>query len=297
MLRVCTSGSPASGGRARTASGGGSALGVVLVALGVWLVVAVGVPDLSSVRAEVDVLGFWAGPFFAGLYALITPTPLPKTVLTLAAGAVFGVGYGLVVVLVGATAGAVFAFYLARMLGRDVVLRYFRTAAHRVYAQARRYGVWAVLVLRLVPVVPFTALNWVAGVTAVRIRDFVLATPVGMLPTTAATIAVGAVRRVRSLVAVPGRPRRAPVLDRWSCHGASSAPDPWSRPLITAGLDAHCVAANRSGYSLNAEIGGQLQTRFRSPRAPSTRRTAGHTLARVSSSPMPVPGYAASSRL
>lgn len=165
---------------------------VVLLALGVWLVVAVGVPDLASVRAEVDVLGFWAGPVFAALYALITPTPLPKTVLTLAAGAVFGVGYGLVVVLVGATAGAVFAFYLARALGRDVVLRYFRTAAHRVDAQARRYGVWAVLVLRLVPLVPFTALNWVAGVTAVRIRDFVLATPVGMLPTTSATIAVGA---------------------------------------------------------------------------------------------------------
>ncbi|MEO6881374.1 MAG: VTT domain-containing protein [Mycobacteriaceae bacterium] len=164
----------------------------VLLALGCWLVVAVGVPDLDWLRAQVAVLGFWAGPVFAGFYALITPTPLPKTVLTLGAGAVFGVGYGLVVVLAGATAGAVLTFYLARMLGREVVLRSFGTAVGRVDAQARRYGVWAVLLLRLVPVVPFTALNWVAGVTAVRIRDFVLATPVGMLPTTTATIVVGA---------------------------------------------------------------------------------------------------------
>ncbi len=163
-----------------------------LLALGVWLVAAVGVPDLDSVRTQVAALGFWAGPVVAGFYALVTPTPLPKTVLTLAAGAVFGVGYGLVVVLVGATAGAVFAFYLARVLGREVVLRSFGSAVGRVDAQAVRYGVWAVLVLRLVPVVPFTALNWVAGVTAVRFRDFVLATPVGMLPTTTATIAVGA---------------------------------------------------------------------------------------------------------
>lgn len=165
---------------------------VALLAVGTWLVVSVGVPDLDSVRTQVAVLGFWAGPVFAGFYALITPTPLPKTVLTLASGAVFGVGYGLVVVLAGATAGAVLTFYLARVLGREVVLRYFATAVRRVDAQARRYGVWAVLVLRLVPVVPFTALNWVAGVTAVRVRDFVLATPVGMLPTTAATVAVGA---------------------------------------------------------------------------------------------------------
>ncbi len=164
----------------------------VLLIAAVWVAVAVGVPDLASVRREVAALGWRAGPLFAGLYAVVSLSPLPKTVFTLAAGAVFGLGVGLAVVVCGATVGAVLGFYLGRLLGRELLHRYTGRTVERVDVQLRRYGVWAVLVLRLVPFVPFTALNYVAGVTAVRVRDFVLGTAVGIVPATAATVALGA---------------------------------------------------------------------------------------------------------
>ncbi len=165
---------------------------VVLLVAAIVLAVTVGVPDLASVRARADALGWEAAPLYAALYAVVSLSPLPKTVFTLGAGAVFGLAVGLPVVFSGAVVGSVLGFALGRLLGQDLLHRYAGRTVERVDAQLRRYGVWAVLVLRLVPFVPFTALNYVAGVTAVRRRDFLLGTAVGILPATTATVALGA---------------------------------------------------------------------------------------------------------
>ena len=193
----------------RSGSGSRRVLAVLLLAIA-WAVVAVWVetPSVAGVRARVDGLGRWAPVAFAAGYALSALLPLPKAVLSVTAGVVFGLGLGTAVVLSGALAGALLAFALARRLGRDWVQR--RTGP-RAAAVLQRLGAGpppsgrprapggfpgsglvTVVVLRLVPLVPYTALNLACGVSPVRVRDYAAGTLLGMVPGTLVAVSLGA---------------------------------------------------------------------------------------------------------
>ena len=165
---------------------------LLLVGAALLLAHFIGVPSPAELRARFAGLGWWAGVAYAAVYAVATLSPLPKSVFTLAAGAVFGLAQGLVVVVVGACTGAVLAFYLARAVGRDGLHRLTGIRGHRLDEQLARRGFLTVLVARLVPVVPFTLVNYFAGVTALRMPVFLAATALGMLPATTAYVALGA---------------------------------------------------------------------------------------------------------
>ncbi|WP_433042935.1 TVP38/TMEM64 family protein [Dactylosporangium sp. CS-033363] len=166
---------------------------LALVALVVAAALLVGVPDQQQLRGQVEALGWWAPVAFSALYAAVSLSPLPKTVFTLAAGALFGLVPGLVVVVAGAMLGAVAAFYLGRLLGRDTVRWLTGGRLDRLDPLLTgRRGFRTVLVARLIPIVPFTAVNYVAGLTSVRLRDFIAGTALGILPATTAYVTVGA---------------------------------------------------------------------------------------------------------
>ena len=162
--------------------------------MGAALMVAhlVGIPNLAQLRARFAGLGWWAGVGYAVIYAVATLSPLPKSVFSLAAGAVFGLAEGLIVVVAGACAGAFLAFYLARGIGRDGLHRLTGVRADRLDNQLARHGFLTVLVARLIPIVPFTVVNYLAGVTALRFPVFLSATVLGILPATTAYVALGA---------------------------------------------------------------------------------------------------------
>ena len=165
---------------------------VLVVALAAVLAAQVGLPDVAQLRADVAGAGPAAPALFVLGYAVATLAPLPKNVLTSAAGLLFGLVEGVVVVLLGALLGAVAAFALGRALGRDAVERITGTRAARVDALLSRHGLLAVLGVRLVPVLPFTVINYLAGLTAVRLRDYVGGTALGIVPGTIAFVALGA---------------------------------------------------------------------------------------------------------
>ncbi len=164
---------------------------VVLVGAAV-IATSVGVPSVGQLRASFAAAGWMGGIGFAVAYAAISLSPLPKTVFSLAAGAVFGIAEGIPVVLAGAMAGAVCAFFIGRVLGRDVVRRLTGRRVERLDDLLERRGLWALLVARLVPLVPFTAINYAAGLTRLPLLTFAFATFIGILPTTTAYVAVGA---------------------------------------------------------------------------------------------------------
>lgn len=167
---------------------------VLLVVLGIGAAVAarVGIPPVEEVRAWVGAAG-WAGPIaFAGLYGVLTLTPAPAAVLSVAAGLLFGMAGGLAVVMAGALLSAVGAFALSRTLGRRAIERVDSDRLRRLDALLRRRGVLAVIGVRLVPLLPFAALNYLSGLTAVRPRDYVAGTAVGILPGATASVAIGA---------------------------------------------------------------------------------------------------------
>lgn len=152
----------------------------------------VGLPDVERLRADIAAAGPVAPVLFVLVYAAATLAPLPKNVLAVVAGALFGLMPGIAIVLPAALLGAGAAFVLGRLLGRDAVERITGTRIARVDALLQRHGLLAVLGVRLVPVLPFTAINYAAGLTAVRARDYVLGTALGIIPGTSAFVALGA---------------------------------------------------------------------------------------------------------
>lgn len=167
----------------------------VLVAIAIGVAVAaraLGLDDVAALRSRVADTGPQGMALFIGAYAVVSLAPLPKNALSAAAGLLFGLVTGVLLVLAAATVGAVVAFWLGRVLGRDSVERFLGPKVRRVDELVRRRGFVSILALRLVPIVPFTLLNYGAGLSSVRFRDYLLATVVGIVPGTVAYVALGA---------------------------------------------------------------------------------------------------------
>lgn len=167
-------------------------LGVLLLLVGTLTVLVVGIPDAQSLRMRFSGTGVLGVLGFSALYAALSLTPLPAAVLTIAAGATFGLANGIVVMLLGATTGAVLAFYLGRVLGRDGVRSLAGERLAALDGLLRRQGVLSVVLVRLVPLFPYAAVNYLSGLTAVRIRDYTIGTVIGIVPAGTAYVAVGA---------------------------------------------------------------------------------------------------------
>lgn len=138
-------------------------------------------------------LGAWGGVIFVGIYVAATVCFIPGSVLTLGAGAVFGVAWGSVLVSAGSTLGATAAFLVGRYLARDAIAR--KIAGNARFAaidQAVAREGWKIVGLtRLSPVFPFTLLNYAFGLTQVRLGHFVLASWIGMMPGTVMYVYLG----------------------------------------------------------------------------------------------------------
>lgn len=146
---------------------------------------------LDSLRG----LGPWAPVAFIALYIAASLFLLPGSVLTLGAGAVFGVVMGTVWASIAATLGATAAFLTGRYLARAWAERRLDSQPRfkAVSAAVAREGWKIVLLLRLSPLVPFNALNYALSVTRVSLRHYVLASWLGMLPGTVMYVYLGAV--------------------------------------------------------------------------------------------------------
>lgn len=134
----------------------------------------------------------WGPVVFVLGYAALTLSPVPKSALSIGAGVVFGLVGGIGVVVAAALLGAAAAFWLGRRLGREAVEKFTGVRVEKLDAVLRRRGFAAVLGVRLVPVLPFTAINYLAGLTSVGWRPYFWGTAVGILPGTASYVALGA---------------------------------------------------------------------------------------------------------
>lgn len=130
---------------------------------------------------------------FFVLYVAATVLFLPGSLLTLAAGFAYGPVWGLALASPASVAGATCAFVLGRTLLRDwAAARVQRSArARAVDAAVAREGFKIVLLLRLSPLFPFNALNYLLSLTQVRLASYVLASFIGMLPATALYVYLG----------------------------------------------------------------------------------------------------------
>lgn len=167
--------------------------GLPLAKIAVGLAVLVGLYFFGSSVAEsiprftewVESLGFWGPLVFGAAYALAVVAFVPASLLTLAAGAIFGVVQGTATVFLAATIGATLAFLVSRYVARGAVEsrlqgnESFSAIDKAVGEQGRKI----VFLLRLSPVFPFNLLNYALGLTRVSLADYFVASA-GMLPGT-----------------------------------------------------------------------------------------------------------------
>jgi uncharacterized membrane protein YdjX (TVP38/TMEM64 family) len=130
---------------------------------------------------------------FIALYVLATVCLVPGLILTLAAGAIFGLARGVALVSAGSVLGASAAFFIGRTFARQWTQQ--RIAAwprfRALDGALGERGFWIVLLTRLSPLFPFNLLNYAYGVTAVRPRDYIAASWLGMLPATVLYVYAG----------------------------------------------------------------------------------------------------------
>ncbi len=126
----------------------------------------------------------FAAAIFVLVYVVVATIGLPALPLTLAGGAIFGIGAGIALTWIGATLGATGAYLLARTLGGDALRRLLGSRAGTLDRLLGDGAFLTMLRLRLIPVVPFNALNFGAGLAGVRLSHYMAATAIGILPGT-----------------------------------------------------------------------------------------------------------------
>lgn len=162
-----------------------------LAILGAWKLPLRGWAE--SFIAWVQNLGPAGALLYGTVYALGAVLMIPGVALTAGAGLVYGTLIGVLIVSPASVLGATGSFLIARYFARDWVERKLqRYPKFKVIDQAvGRQGFKIVLLIRLQPVLPFVLLNYALGLTRVRLRDYVIASWIGMLPATIVYVYLG----------------------------------------------------------------------------------------------------------
>jgi uncharacterized membrane protein YdjX (TVP38/TMEM64 family) len=135
----------------------------------------------NIVGAVAHLRGLWYAPLaLIAVYAVGCVFAIPASFFILAAGAIWGWKLGGTYAMIGGVLGATISFLVARFIGEGLLDK-FGSTGQKVKKQVSNAGFKSLLVLRLIPVFPFAVLNYGAGVAGVRLRDFVLATTLGLI--------------------------------------------------------------------------------------------------------------------
>jgi uncharacterized membrane protein YdjX (TVP38/TMEM64 family) len=186
-------------GRSRAVLGIGAA-GVALAAYWTWQHYDLGaLLTVENLKASRDALRAHvqaqpeasAGLFFVAYVAAAALSVPGAAVLTLAAGALFGLGWGLLLVSFASSLGALLAFLAARYLLRDAIQARFGTALAPINEGVRKDGSLYLLTLRLVPLFPFWLINLLMGLAPMTAGRFYAVSQVGMLAGTAVYVNAG----------------------------------------------------------------------------------------------------------
>ncbi|MBW3551082.1 MAG: FAD-dependent oxidoreductase, partial [Proteobacteria bacterium] len=212
-----------------------------------------------------------AGGFFV-LYVAVAAASIPgAAVMTLAAGALFGLLAGTLLVSFASTIGASLAFLVARFVLRDTLRARYGERLKKIDAGIARDGAFYLFTLRLVPVFPFFLVNLLAGLTSLRLRTFYWVSQLGMLAGTLAYVYAGTqLARINSLrdVLSPGLigafvllgvlPLLARWLTRWLAarriYRGHSRPAKFDYNLIVIGAGSAGLVSAYIGATVKARV-------------------------------------------
>lgn len=139
--------------------------------------------DGEQLRAAVEKLGLW-GPvaIIGSMTVAILISPIPSAPIAVAAGAAYGHFWGTAYVVAGSVAGAVAAFGLARLVGHEILRRWFGHRVEAGWLGSQTLLMGAVFVSRLLPFISFDVVSYMAGLSVLTFWRFAVATLFGIVP-------------------------------------------------------------------------------------------------------------------
>jgi uncharacterized membrane protein YdjX (TVP38/TMEM64 family) len=157
---------------------------LVLLSFGIAILFKFDIHHLNpeAIRAFILSFGWWAPLLYIFLYTIRPLFFFPAALLTLSGGMTFGPWWGTFYDLIGASLGAFLAFGLSRLLGRETIQKWVGNRLSVLDDKAEKHGFRTIFTLRLIPLIPFDALNYGAGLSKIRFRDYAPATTLGMIP-------------------------------------------------------------------------------------------------------------------
>ena len=142
--------------------------------------------SLATIRSFILSFGVW-GPIITMLMVTVQTVimVIPDFITIIASSAIFGWVYTALIAWIGSLLGATICFYIGRLLGRDFIIKLSnKSMISKIDNFFNKYGRYSILIARLIPFIPFDLTSYFAGVTALSIGEFLIATALGELPAT-----------------------------------------------------------------------------------------------------------------
>jgi uncharacterized membrane protein YdjX (TVP38/TMEM64 family) len=169
---------------------------VILFVGGVLLYTSIEIKESAFLSKDI-IFGwlYWFGPWawvlYLALLVVAVMSPIPDSLVILAGGFFFGPIIGSILTIIGQGLGAIIDFLLARRLGRDFVKAKFPNGSLFINKYSHKLGWQTVFLMRLFPTVSFDMLSYIAGISELSFRKYVLATIGGLIPLAIITTMLG----------------------------------------------------------------------------------------------------------
>jgi uncharacterized membrane protein YdjX (TVP38/TMEM64 family) len=162
-----------------------------IVATGIGVLVIGGI-DPQQLQKWLETMGMFAAVIYIVLYTVGTLLILPSTPLNLTGGAIFGIWWGTLWTTIAALVAAIAAFAFTRTIGRELVSHKLAGRWSAVDAEIRQGGLFYLFAIRLLPIIPYGIVNFVAGLTSIKFKDYLIGTLLGTLPGVLPFVMMGA---------------------------------------------------------------------------------------------------------
>jgi uncharacterized membrane protein YdjX (TVP38/TMEM64 family) len=160
---------------------------IISIALFCVIATVIGVVLLGGINQKalqlwLEQMGIWAPILYILVYAIATICILPSTPLNLTGGAIFGSVWGTVWTSIAAILAAVLSFGFSRTIGRKLVEKKLAGKWENIDREMHEGGFFYMFAIRLLPLIPYGLVNFAAGLTSIKFRDYFLGTLLGTVP-------------------------------------------------------------------------------------------------------------------
>jgi uncharacterized membrane protein YdjX (TVP38/TMEM64 family) len=152
---------------------------IIATVAGIYLLGGI---DRQQLQLWLQQMGLWAPIIYILVYAIATIFILPSTPLNLSGGAIFGWEWGTVWTSIAAVLAAVLSFGFSRTIGRKFVEQKLAGKWQSLDREMEQGGFFYMFAIRLLPLIPYGMVNFAAGLTSIKFRDYFLGTLLGTVP-------------------------------------------------------------------------------------------------------------------